>query len=699
MMVEVRTRPILRTIPFLIAVCFVALTAQGKYSGGSGTAQDPYQIVTAADLILLGETPGDDDKHFILTTDVDLDPKLPSRKVFDKAVIAPDTNDTQSGFQGTSFTGVFDGDGHTISHLTVEGTGYVGLFGRLGFGGVVKNLSLPDVTIAGSGNYVGGLVGYNETGTVTQCYSTGAIKGKDYVGGLVGGNAGTVARGLVREDFHSTVADCYSTGTVSGGSTVGGLIGANSHTVTHCYSTGAVSGTGDDVGGLVGSNDSGTVTDSFWDTETSGQETSGGGTGKTTAPMKDDATFTDLDTPGLSAPVWDFVGNPHDDEGNNETWSLNAAVNGGYPYLNANHPPEYVFDIYDLQAMERNLAGNYIVVKDIDASPCNPNSPNWDSDEWPGTGGFRSIGLGKPWFTGSLDGQGHTITGLHMNWPDGEANWAVGLLADIEDGVVIQNVHLADVDITAGGMVGALVGGAYGATYTITNCSSSGVVNGDSVVGGLLGYNDIGTITDCHSAGTVSGNDRIGGLVYGNYGTVSRCFSTCSVICSGGEYVGGLVGANHNIITESYATGSVSTSSSYVGGLVGEMWDGDILDCYSTGSVTGIDAVGGLIGSSYRNITNCYSTGAVSATTNVGGLVGYKAAGTVTDSFWDAQTSGKVTSAGGTGKTTAEMKTAKTFLEADWDFVGETANGTEDIWWILEGKGYPRSWWELIPEN
>jgi hypothetical protein len=46
------------------------------------------------------------------------------------------------------------------------------------------------------------------------------------------------------------------------------------------------------------------------------------------------------------------------------------------------------------------------------------------------------------------------------------------------------------------------------------------------------------------------------------------------------------------------------------------------------------------------------------------------------------------------GKTTAEMQTASTFLEAGWDFVGETENGTDDIWWILEGKDYPRLWWE-----
>jgi hypothetical protein len=66
----------------------------------------------------------------------------------------------------------------------------------------------------------------------------------------------------------------------------------------------------------------------------------------------------------------------------------------------------------------------------------------------------------------------------------------------------------------------------------------------------------------------------------------------------------------------------------------------------------------------------------------------------MTTCFWDTQTSGQITSDGGTGKTTSEMQTTSTFLEAGWDFVDETANGTEDIWWILEGQDYPRLWWE-----
>jgi hypothetical protein len=150
-------------------------------------------------------------------------------------------------------------------------------------------------------------------------------------------------------------------------------------------------------------------------------------------------------------------------------------------------------------------------------------------------------------------------------------------------------------------------------------------------------------------------------------------------------------------ISNSYASVSVNGKDS-VGGLLGENRGSTVTQCYSTGAVIASGQyayVGELVGyNSWGGVTQCYSTGAVSGKGFVGGLVGFGLDSGVTGCFWDTQTSGQTTSAGGTGKTTAEMQTAKTFLDAGWDFVGETANGTEDIWWILEGQDYPRLWWE-----
>jgi len=83
----------------------------------------------------------------------------------------------------------------------------------------------------------------------------------------------------------------------------------------------------------------------------------------------------------------------------------------------------------------------------------------------------------------------------------------------------------------------------------------------------------------------------------------------------------------------------------------------------------------------YVDISNCYSTGSASGTgDSLGGLVGYNY-GPISRSFWDVITSGWTTSAGGIGKTTAEMKTINTFTEAGWDFL--------EIWLINEGATYP----------
>ncbi|MHC4596915.1 MAG: GLUG motif-containing protein, partial [Planctomycetota bacterium] len=164
-----------------------------------------------------------------------------------------------------------------------------------------------------------------------------------------------------------------------------------------------------------------------------------------------------------------------------------------------------------------------------------------------------------------------------------------------------------------------------------------------------------------------------------------------------GNWVGSLVGwLGEGNVTCCYARGGSVSGNYEVGGLVGSN-KGTIASCYSTGSVSGDQNVGGLVGEHYGHaITNCYSIGRVSGNENVGGLVGYNWGGWISASFWDIETSGQSTSAGGMGKTTTKMQMAGTFLEAGWDFVDETANGTEDIWWILEGQDYPRLTWEII---
>ncbi|MDT8299957.1 MAG: rhodanese-like domain-containing protein [Sedimentisphaerales bacterium] len=218
-------------------------------------------------------------------------------------------------------------------------------------------------------------------------------------------------------------------------------------------------------------------------------------------------------------------------------------------------------------------------------------------------------------------------------------------------------------------------------------------------VGSLVGRLEEGTISNCYvEGGSISGEFGIGGLVGINSGTITKCFSTG--IVSGMRNVGGLVGINcYGTVTNCYSSNSV-TGHYDNGGIVGWNWEGTIINCYSMSSVSGMWNVGGLVGDHFEgSIINCYATGSVSGEWFVGGLVGSTTLGEVTYSFWDIEKSGQVSSAGGMGKTTVEIQMASTFLDAGWDFVDETNNGTEDTWWIEEGQDYPRLWWELVSEN
>ena len=128
------------------------------------------------------------------------------------------------------------------------------------------------------------------------------------------------------------------------------------------------------------------------------------------------------------------------------------------------------------------------------------------------------------------------------------------------------------------------------------------------------------------------------------------------------------------------------SANSYVGGLVGRsqaLSPISITNCYSTSAVTGNGGVGGLVGYNDNTpISTCYSAGKVTGGVSwTGGLIGYNTNATHTNCFWDISTSGQSSSAGGTGKTTADMKKRATFTAAGWDFT--------TVWGIFDGSTYP----------
>jgi hypothetical protein len=755
------------------------------FIAGEGTQESPYLIYNADELNLLSICPYELDKHFKLMADIDL-----LGFSYDAALIAPDTNNATRDFDGTPFTGVFDGNGHAISHLTIEGGRYLGLFGRLESGAEVKNLGLVDVNINGSDTFIGGLAGGNGSwdapgGSVTNCYSTGTVTGEDYVGGLVGWNyeGGTVTNcystgtvtgefavgGLVGENSNGNITMSYSTGTVTGdihvgglagmnyegnitksfsngmvsggihsvgglvgnnqglintsfstgtvtgdegvgglvgwnnariftsysagavtGETeVGGLVGGNREAIiTTSYSTGAVTGN-DLVGGLVGYDWGGLVTASFWDIETSGLTVSAGGVGLSTVEMMD-AEILGLNGLG-SDPNW-VLDNGRD---------YPRLVWEGTP---GQMIPEPVIDWLDGSGTSEDpyqieTANQLLMLHDYSLLWDKHFVMNADIDLDPNLTGQNLLEQAViPTFWGSFVGNGHVILNLRI-----EGEERLGLFGKLMEGSVVRDLGLESISVKSSGYnVGGLAGNNWG---FVTQCYSTGSVTGVNYVGGLLGINN-GVVTACYSIGTVTGVDQVGGLVghTSGGGSVTQCYSTGSV--TGVNYVGGLMGINYGVVTACYSIGTF-TGVKCVGGLFGRNSGGSVFNCYSTGAVRGEDSVGGLIGYNAGNVLNSYSACSVFGSERVGGLVGDNpdvlrqtlTLGYVTYCFWDTWISGQNWSDGGIGKTTAEMQTSVTFLDAGWDFVDETENGTEEIWWIDEWNDYPRLWWELIEDN
>lgn len=255
------------TILAIFILLGLTLAAQGQPWSGSGTEGDPYLIEDANDMQAIGADPNYWGAHFELVNDINLAQFTGTQ--FN--IIGNDSN---------AFTGVFDGNGHTISKFTYYTTNYedfVGLFGYVQAGHArIINLGMIKPQVHTKGNYQGALIGKLIDGTVTGCYvKGGSISGGYYaVGGLVGLQfMGTVydcytatavigatdVGGLVGDNpFFGAIYNCYSNSDVKGGQFLGGLVGDNHVELYNCYATGDVSVVygdyGDYIGGLVGRN-------------------------------------------------------------------------------------------------------------------------------------------------------------------------------------------------------------------------------------------------------------------------------------------------------------------------------------------------------------------------------------------------------------------------------------------------------------
>ena len=455
------------------------------------------------------------------------------------ATSAPDTANswTPIGDNSTTssqFAGTFDGNGYVVSGIYINRTGtttinsYQGLFGYISSGGTIKNIGITESYVRGY-DYVGGLVGYFYSNTITNSYTTGNVSGRNYIGGMVGYN--------------------YSNG------------------IRNSYATGSVTGTGSNIGGLVGGNDNYASLDnikmSYYNSTTSG--TGSSGTSKTAAEMQSQG-FTDLLNVGAlryATTKWVYS------EGGYPTLSrtLETMVSFFASGSGTSTSPYIITTKKHLESLAAinyysiNLNGVYFKLNNDIVLDNAAGFQNWANNN--PSNSWTPIGDSSNYFNGAFNGGGFVISGVFIN----STSSYRGLFGYIGSSGAISNLGVV-ANITGSEYIGGLTGYNSGA---ISNCYAAGSVtatSSSSYIGGLAGYNNgyigNGTITNCYATTNVTGRSFTGGLAGYNYryqsGTITNCYAVGTInVPLGSSYVGGLVGYEQ-LYNNSYTTG---ISSSY----------------------------------------------------------------------------------------------------------------------------------------
>jgi len=248
--------------------------------------------------------------------------------------------------------------------------------------------------------------------------------------------------------------------------------------------------------------------------------------------------------------------------------------------------------------------------------------------------------------------------------------------------------------------------------YKIKDCHVQGEINSlRGKTGGLIGYCTADSINNCSTDVSILSDGMIVGGLLGSCDGVSflvNCYSICNITTSGfntGGFVGAVLDASSQkmFIKNCFSIGTINSTDDRVGGFIGSIslnvgWDEylTISNCFSTVDIIGNDIVGGFAGRALEitNIENCYSSGSVTGNSNVGGFIGVIDSlntVSVTNSYWDTDTSGLTTTAGnlGEGRITIEMTdphAGNTYI--GWDFTDIWVEDTE-----FHNDGYPYLSW------
>ena len=441
---------------------------------------------------------------------------------------------TPIGNSSNQYTGTFDGNNKKISGLYFNdsNTSNVGLFGYSTGTGTIKNVGVVNSYFNGC-NRIGGVCAYN-CGYIYNCYNTGTVSGNDDVGGVCGMYSG-----------NGDIRNCYNTGTVSGSSKVGGICGDNRKGLINCYyldttasdskatsKTEAQFASGEVAYLLNGSTSDGTLA---WGQTLTGETPDaypvlGGAkvypcTEGCTAKYANEQNATGEHT----AP------DTYDKDGFGKCTDCNADVyqpatlnNGVYQIGNAGQ-------LYWFADKVNNDYDNYKSANAVLTADITVNSNLLSSLETDESGAVTNGGTFRSWmpigwyddsnhsntagypYTGTFDGQNHTISGLYFN--DSTTSY-VGLFGYSSG--TIKNVGVVDSYFNGAWFVGGVCGQNISGG-TIANCYNTGGVSGSTNVGGVNGRSN-GTITNCYNTGEVSGNSDVGGVCGLNWGSIANCY-------------------------------------------------------------------------------------------------------------------------------------------------------------------------------
>ena len=339
----------------------------------------------------------------------------------------------------------------------------------------------------------------------------------------------------------------------------------------------------------------------------------------------------------LNAIRYDLDGNGDPDNSSNDTNYFGAFTGTGTD-LSCNG----TCTGYELNAdLDFNSAASYA---------SGSTNTSWTSSSgWEPIGLFHTTETSQEPYEATFEGNRHTISNLFINRTGGTtSNDGYALFAYTSSTSEIRNVGLVNVNVTGQANTGSLVGRAEGRVYA-SWATGTGSVTGTSNVGGLVGHT----------------RENAQSVVAASYSTIA--------VSANGNNMGGLVGRNDGgAIIASYATGSVSGSATSTGGLVGthRRLSGSIVASYSTGSVTASGGTaGGLVGALEQGATRA----------------------TVTDSYWDTDTSGRYNSAAGSGKTTFELKNRINYADiySNWDVNVDGIPGGDRPWEFWPSTQYP----------